>query len=138
MCGMQGGMCCLSGPCHNSRHCLHRSWLVLPVSKLDDLLYLLLIVDTPQHDVLDSVSKIGQETDINHFAVDGGVSLEHDRSSPVSGFPIGAGPPPIHSKLVAKIEAGEFIELSELLCDQLGRAEAPHNSRQRTVTNILE
>ena len=92
----------------------------------------------PPCNVLDSILEIGQGADINPPAINSGVPLEQEKSLPGSGFAIGAGLPPIHAKLLAKIEAGEFIEMSELLCDQLGRAETSLNSKRRMVPNILE
>ena len=55
---------------------------------------------------------------------------------------IGAGLPPIPSKLVSKIEAGEFVDMAELLPDRLGVARNPSRDelkpRRRVVTTILE
>ena len=67
---------------------------------------------------------------------------DNDHPVPVTGLPVGAGLPPIHSKLVSRIEAGEFIEMSDLLCDHLGsmrsKEQRPSNTKRRTITNILE
>ena len=59
---------------------------------------------------------------------------------------IGAGLPPIPAKLVSKIEAGEFVDMVELLPDRFGIAKSrpgdesarPSKHKQRTVTTILE
>ena len=59
---------------------------------------------------------------------------------------IGAGLPPIPAKLVSKIEAGEFVDMAELLPDRFGIAKSrpgdesarPSKHKQRTVTTILE
>ena len=64
----------------------------------------------------------------------------------VAHVTIGAGHPPVTSKLVAKIEAGEFVDMAELLLHRWGvtksltgnepsRAPKP---RQCTVITILE
>ena len=67
---------------------------------------------------------------------------DNDHPVPVTGLPVGAGLPPIHSKLVSRIEAGEFIEMSDLLCDHLGSVRSEEqrlaNTKRKTVTNILE
>ena len=73
-------------------------------------------VVTPQPSVLDSIPVIGQGVNVNHLAVGGETPLAQDRSPPSNGFPISAGLSLVHSKLVAKIEAEEFIEMSDLLC----------------------
>ena len=69
-----------------------------------------------QPSVLDSIPVIGQGVNVNHLAVGGEIPLPQDRSPPSNGFPISVGLCLVHSKLVAKIEAGEFIEMSDLLC----------------------
>ena len=59
---------------------------------------------------------------------------------------IGAGLPPVPEKLVSRIEAGEFIEMAELLPDHMGTAgmrtgddqSRVLRSRRKVVTNILE
>ena len=59
---------------------------------------------------------------------------------------IGAGLPPIPAKLVSKIEAGEFVDMAELLPDRFGIAKSrpgdesaqPSKHKQRTVTTILK
>ena len=57
------------------------------------------------------------------------ISIIGENMSPPSGEPLslltntlalGAGLPPVPSKLVARIEAGEFIEMGELLQDCVG------------------
>ena len=59
---------------------------------------------------------------------------------------MGAGLPPVPARLVTRIEAGEFIDMSELSPDKLGLAKSalnddqakPSKPQRRTVTNILE
>ena len=59
---------------------------------------------------------------------------------------IGAGLPPIPAKLVSRIEAGEYIDMTELLPDQLGTIRSPANDdsvragrqRRRALSGILE
>jgi len=58
---------------------------------------------------------------------------------------IGAGLPPVPSKLVSRIEAGEYIDMAELLPDRLGVARSPGTEesakvirKRRTVSNIME
>ena len=57
--------------------------------------------------------------------------------------PIGGGLPPVTRKMVTKIEAGEFIDMADLLPDRLscyhGHATEDENkSKKRCVSNILE
>ena len=47
---------------------------------------------------------------------------------------IGAGLPPIPAKLVSKIEAGEFVDMAELLPDRFGNSQKP--ARRRKCTTI--
>ena len=53
-----------------------------------------------------------------------------------------AGLPPVLTKLVSKIESGAFIEMADLLPEQLGTYGYDKESKTRTkkpsVTNILE
>ena len=62
---------------------------------------------------------------------------------------IGAGLPPVPRKLVNRIQAGEFVDMAELLPDRMGITTAPlftedkddkqaMKSKGRQVTNILE
>ena len=59
---------------------------------------------------------------------------------------MGTGLPPVPAKLVSRIEAGEFVDMAELLPDKLGFSKTtlnddqvrPSKPRCRTVTNILE
>ena len=60
---------------------------------------------------------------------------------------IGAGLPPVPQKLVARIQAGEFIDMAELLPDHLGVNAAPaetgdkeakRKGKRRQVTSVLE
>ena len=64
-----------------------------------------------------------------------------------SAILLGAGLPPIPAKLVSRIEAGEFIEMAELLPDRLDPTRAlfidesdqqKTHRRRKPVTNILE
>ena len=59
---------------------------------------------------------------------------------------MGAGIPPVPEKMISRIEAGEYIEMVELLPDRLGSAgmmagedqtRVPR-SRHKAVTNIFE
>ena len=59
---------------------------------------------------------------------------------------MGAGIPPVPEKMISRIEAGEYIEMAELLPDHLGSAgmtaeedqtRVPR-SRRKAVTNIFE
>ena len=55
----------------------------------------------------------------------------------------GTGLPPIPPKLVARIEAGEFIDMCELLPDYLGAARAENQGKssrpqRQPISNILE
>ena len=59
---------------------------------------------------------------------------------------VGAGLPPIPKKLVARIQAGEYVDMAELLPDRLGVSAGPvtkddkqsSKPKRRQVTNILE
>ena len=59
---------------------------------------------------------------------------------------IGAGLPPVPPKLVQKIQAGEYVDMAELLPDRLGVNAGPpvqgdkddKKPKHRQVTNILE
>ena len=79
-----------------------------------------------------------------HESVTSGPS---DIATPDDCISIGAGLPPVPSKLVSKIEAGEFIDMAELLPDRLGVARAVGNEesagrvakqKRRVVSNIME
>ena len=62
------------------------------------------------------------------------------------GAHMGAGLPPVPARLMTRIEAGKFIDMTELSPDRLGLAKStlnddqtkPSKPRRRTVTNILE
>ena len=66
----------------------------------------------------------------------------HSTGNPsVSAF--GAGLPPISTKLIKRIQDGEFIDMSELAIDRLGLplsddSTKPVHSRRRPVTSIVE
>jgi len=56
-----------------------------------------------------------------------------------------AGLPPVPSKLVSRIEAGEYIDMAELLPDRFGVARSPGTEesakvirKRRTALNIME
>ena len=55
---------------------------------------------------------------------------------------LGAGLPPVPAKLVSKIESGAFIEMADLLPEQLGTYYSDEEPKARTkkpsVTNIME
>ena len=55
---------------------------------------------------------------------------------------LGAGLPPVPAKLVSKIESGAFIEMADLLPEQLGTYYFDEGPKARTkkssVTNIIE
>ena len=59
---------------------------------------------------------------------------------------MGAGIPPVPEKMISRIEAGEYIEMAELLPDRLGSAGMTSGedqtrvsrSRRKAVTNIFE
>ena len=55
---------------------------------------------------------------------------------------LGAGLPPVPEKITSRIEAGEFIEMAELLPDRLGSAGDDQTksvkTKRRLVTNIVE
>jgi len=96
---------------------------------------------TVLRDVLETIPEIGQGATGNQFTARDEL-LECGKSFSGSGFPIGVGLPPIPARLVAKIEAGEFIEMSDLLSNHLGtigpeEQKAP-NFKRNTVKNILE
>ena len=85
-----------------------------------------------------------------HVGVEGnkeetsGVDTGDQESSTV--ICIGAGLPPVPQKLVKRIQAGEFIDMSELLPDRLGINAGPplegdkesKQTKRRQVANILE
>lgn len=62
---------------------------------------------------------VGQQVTENQMTIRGEMPPDH-HSAPTTSVPLGAGLPPISAKLVSRIEAGEFIEMSDLLCDHLG------------------
>ena len=59
---------------------------------------------------------------------------------------VGAGLPPVPKKLVARIQAGEYVDMAELLPDRLSVSAGPvtkddkqsSKPKRRQVTNILE
>lgn len=74
----------------------------------------------------------------------GAVSSTHTSPLPKASQAIlGAGLPPVPSKLVRRIECGEFIELSELLPEKLSFDVAEEDSgkgksKKKLITSILE
>ena len=85
---------------------------------------------------------VDQGARVNQMTIGDQIPPEHDHPLSATGFPIGARLPTIHAKLVTRIEGGEFIKISNLLCDHLGTLRNEDqklpNAKQRTVTNILE
>ena len=67
---------------------------------------------------------------------------DHHHSLPANSVPLGAGLPPISAKLISGIEAGEVIEMLDLLCEHLSTPRSEDqkllNDKRRTITNILE
>ena len=63
-------------------------------------------------------------------------------SLPTNTVALGASLPPVPSKLVARIEAGEFIDMGELLPDRVGISRPDDTGKasteHRTVLGILE
>ena len=74
--------------------------------------------------------------------IDSGTGLSPSGTSKDTDLCIGAGLPPIPPRLVTRIEAGEFIDMAELLPDHLGPATTltlPKPSKRRhDISNILE
>ena len=68
--------------------------------------------------------------------------LEDSLSLRTNCVTLGAGLPPVPSKLVARIEAGEFIDMGELLPDRVGVSRPDDTgkalTKRRTVSGILE
>ena len=63
----------------------------------------------------------------------------------MSGVQIGGGLPPVPKKLADKIQSGEYVDMSELLPDQLGVScsKPSHDSKQqgpkkKGISSILE
>lgn len=74
-------------------------------------------------------------------------SDEPAKELPGAVLSIGAGLPPVPQKLVTRIQAGEFVDMAELLPDHLGVNAAPivtgdkeekQKGKRRQVNNILE
>ena len=88
---------------------------------------------TPPHNALQQVAVIGS-----------GTGLSPSGTHRDADLCIGAGLPPIPPRLVTRIEAGEFIDMAELLPDHLGPATStteplPKPSKRcHDVSNILE
>ena len=90
------------------------------------------------------------ESQLSHIGLIGEHSLPADHSATSYTTPttsshskvLGAGLPPVPAKLVSKIESGAFIEMADLLPEQLGTYGYDEESKTRTkkpsVTNILE
>ena len=86
----------------------------------------------PPCDALQQVGEIGRTVE-----PEGSTGIKDTRLS------IGAGLPPILPRLVAHILSGEFIDMADLLPDQLGPSSTetqPKGSRPqyRAISNILE
>ena len=62
----------------------------------------------------------------------------------LTGVQIGAGLPPVPQKLVQKIQSGEYVNISELLPEQLGlsdiklSSEKQQGPKKKAISNILE
>ena len=67
-------------------------------------------------DLLQNVSQLGESV-LPSMRTVGGPIMD-------SQVMIGAGLPPIPAKLVSKIEAGEFVDMAELLPDRFGIAKS--------------
>ena len=71
-----------------------------------------------------------------------GTGLSPSETSKDTDLCIGAGLPPIPSRLVTRIEAGEFIDMAELIPDHLGPATTltlpKPSKRHHDISNILE
>ena len=67
-------------------------------------------------------------------------------TTPATVMFMGAGLPPVPQKLVLRIQAGEYVDMAELLPDWLGINEGPpvdgdkedKKQKRRQVSNILE
>ena len=67
-------------------------------------------------------------------------------SAPENCVTIGTGLPPVPDKLVSRIEAREYIDMTELLPDQLGTTRSPaiddpvktRRQQRRALSGILE
>ena len=92
----------------------------------------------PDKSLLDHVSTIT-----------GDKTKEQGTSDPASVLSIGAGLPPVPRKLVTRIQAGEFVDMAELLPDCMGITSTPSflsdkdekqpfKTKRRQVTNITE
>ena len=58
---------------------------------------------------------------LDHLGIIGEQTPPHtDPEEPTAALSIGAGLPPVPCKLVKRIQAGEFIDMAELLPDRLG------------------
>ena len=70
-----------------------------------------------------AVSTLPPLTTLQQVAIiDSGTGLPPSGTSKDTDLCIGAGLPPIPPRLVIRIEAGEFIDMAELLPDHLGLA----------------
>lgn len=93
---------------------------------------------------------LGVVPDLGHvptFGVKTGKEQGTGEQPPV--LSIGAGLPPVPRKLVTRIQAGEFVDIAELLPDRMGVTSTPSFSsdkdekqplkmKRRQVTNIME
>ena len=74
--------------------------------------------------------------------IDSDTGLSPSGTSKDTDICIGVGLPPIPPRLVTRIEAGEFIDMAELLPDHLEPATTltltKHSKRRHDISNILE
>ena len=83
---------------------------------------------------------------LDHLGIIGEQTPPHtDPEEPTAVLSIGVGLPPVPCKLVKRIQAGEFIDMAELLLDHLGiragttdKDEKASKLKRCQVTNILE
>ena len=89
--------------------------------------------DAVTSQILQQVAQIGENTNS---------SADSPLSHPTSSVTLVAGLPPVPSRLVAKIESGEFIDMGELLPDQVGTSRPEDLGKvlpkHCTVAGILE
>ena len=92
----------------------------------------------PDKSLLDHVSTITTDK-----------TKEQGTSDPPSVLSIGPGLPPVPRKLITHIQAGEFVDMAELLPDRMGitttpsflshkNEKQPFKTKRRQVTNITE
>ena len=71
--------------------------------------------------------------------ITGDKTKEQGTSDPPSVLSIGAGLPPVSRKLITHIQAGEFVDMAELLPDRMGITSTPSflYSRQARMRSSL-